>query len=321
MLFEDGEWVWEFMDGSTEEEEIVNQCARDGMTVIAGAGNLATGRMHIKDTLSAGQSRTYILDCPHGTAEGKANDGVFATFLWRNPDNNLGFVIETPDKQKTDEINSGANFIKTGKYNILYSREVSPKGTAMFRLGFSRSDSGSVEGKWRITVKPPEQVIIDGFTVDVSQAWDGSSHWTSHVTDETTVTFPATADSVIAVGAYVVNFGWFDTIGDLASYSGRGNNITGKMGVDITAPGHTTFTTEKNFGWMTFSGTSSAAPHVAGIAALLLSYNPSLTHTQIRQILWKTATKDSFTGIVPNTDWGYGKLNMEAALKYLMNNF
>lgn len=218
-------------------------------------------------------------------------------------------------------MSSGTDFIKVGRYNIVYSREVSSKGTAMFKIGFSKSDSGSVEGKWRITVKAPDKVIIDGYTVDVSQSWSGSSHWTSHLTDETTVTFPATADSCIAVGAYVVNFGWFDKIGDLASYSGKGYNVTGKMGVDITAPGHTTFTTEKGYGWMTFSGTSSAAPHVAGVAALMLNYDPSLTHTQIREILLRTANKDGFTGNVPNTDWGYGKLNKEAALKYLLNNF
>ncbi|MGH2575639.1 MAG: S8 family serine peptidase, partial [Ignavibacteria bacterium] len=166
-----------------------------------------------------------------------------------------------------------------------------------------------------------ESIVIDGFLVDVSQSWNGSSHWTSQLTDETSVTFPATADSCMAIGAYVVNFGWFDKIGDLASYSGRGYNISGKLGVDITAPGHTTFTTEKNYGWMTFSGTSSAAPHVAGTAALMLQYNPNLTHAQIREIILKTALSDNFTGTVPNSEWGYGKLNIEAAIKYLSNNF
>jgi subtilisin family serine protease len=277
--------------------------------------------MHLKDTLDASESRTYTLNCPEVHAEGKRNDGVFVSFLWRNANNNLSFIIETPDKQKSSELNAGTDFIRAGKYNITYARETSPKGTAMFRFGFSRADSGSVAGNWRITLRTPNDAVVDAYVVDVSQSWSGSSHWTSHVTDETTVTFPATADSCIAVGAYVVNFGWLDRIGDLANYSGRGFNVTGKMGVDITAPGHTTFTTEHNFGWMTFSGTSSAAPHVAGLAALMLSYNPSLTHTQIREIILNTASQDEFTGPVPNTNWGYGKLNKEAALRYLISNF
>ena len=123
----------------------------------------------------------------------------------------------------------------------------------------------------------------------------------------------------MAIGAYVVNFGWYDRIGDIASYSSRGYNLDGKLGVEICAPGHTTFTTGKNYEWMTFSGTSSAAPHVVGAIALMLQYDPALTQVQIKDILRSTATRDVYTGQVPNPAWGYGKLNTEAALRYLTN--
>ena len=163
---------------------------------------------------------------------------------------------------------------------------------------------------------------IRGYVVDVSQGWEGTSHWLSpKVTGESSICFPSTADSCVAVGAYVVNFGWFDRVGDLATYSSRGYTITGKLGVGITAPGHTTFTTKKNFGWDFFSGTSSAAPHVVGAAALMLQYDPALTYTQIKQILEINADVDNFTKQVPNPEWGYGKLDIEAALKYLTSNY
>ncbi|MEZ4692251.1 MAG: hypothetical protein R3A12_19665 [Ignavibacteria bacterium] len=44
----------------------------------------------------------------------------------------------------------------------------------------------------------------------MSQSWIGSTHWTSteYITDESTITFPCTADSIISVGAYAVNYGW-----------------------------------------------------------------------------------------------------------------
>jgi len=50
---------------------------------------------------------------------------------------------------------------------------------------------------------------------------------------------------------------------------------------------------------------------------LLLQYDKSLTHAQISEILFQTARKDQFTGDVPNPDWGWGKLDIGAAINYL----
>jgi subtilisin family serine protease len=122
------------------------------------------------------------------------------------------------------------------------------------------------------------------------------------------------------VGAYAVNLGFSEDVGDLATYSGQGVNIDGKLGVDITAPGHSSFSTAPNNVYNIFTGTSSAAPHVTGTAALMLQYDPTLTHEQIKQILLITAKKDEYTGEVPNPKWGYGKLDTEAAIKHLIGS-
>jgi subtilisin family serine protease len=319
LLIEDGEWQWQFMDGSSEEELMMDEMARNGIIVIGGGGNLAGAKELMKDTLSAGETETYEISAAR-KSEGKINNGMFTSFLWTEPSNNISFVIETPEKQKTKVISDGSGFFTLGKYNIFYSRDVSPRNTVMMRFGFSEVDSGSVGGDWKITAMSPQNVVLWGFTGDVSQSWSGTTHWDNHVTDEGTVTFPCTGDSVIAVGAYTVNYPFYqqDVIGDLCYYSGRGYNITGKMGEDITAPGHATFSTAPDFATQIFSGTSSAAPHVVGAAVLMLQYSPTLTHSQIRQILLSTATSDNYTGTVPNSDWGYGKLNIEAAIRKTM---
>lgn len=321
LLFEDGEWMWEFMDGSSPEEQMVNEMAKEGVTVIGGAGNFGEGSMMIMDTLAANQKGNYTFSCPERT-EDLLNQGVYLSFLWKDENTNLSFTIETPDRKASPVLTSGADFIKVGQYNIVYAREVSPRGTVMFKIGCSKSDSGSVEGDWKINLKTDNPVAFRGYIVDVSQSWAGNSHWTTEekVSYISSVMFPSTADSLMAIGAYTVNFGWFDKIGNIASYSSWGYNLDGKLGVDITAPGHTTFTIEKNFGLMTFSGTSSAAPHVVGTAALLLQYNPGLTHEQVRKIILNSARMDNFTGPVPNEKWGYGKLDTEAAIKYLIEN-
>jgi len=57
-----------------------------------------------------------------------------------------------------------------------------------------------------------------------------------------------------------------------------------------------------------------AAPHVTGAVALMLERNPALTHAQIKSILMANARRDSFTGPLPNNDFGNGKLDVLALL-------
>lgn len=320
LLFEDGEWMFEFMDGSSEEEMLANELARSGMTIIGGGGNLASGNMLVRSKLKDAQLETFKFSSP-ATGEGKKNDGSFVSFLWKGKDNNAVFTVLTPDNKLSPEIKGGSGILKVGNYNINYARVVSPKGTVMMKFAFSEKDSGTVKGDWQIRVHAKDDIDLFGFIVDVTQSWGGTTRWYSDkISDEGTVTFPSTADSCIAVGAYTVNYAWGenDAIGKLCYYSGIGYNISGKVGIDICAPGHSTFTAGTDNSYTLFSGTSSAAPHVVGTVALMLQINPSLTHTDIRNILRYTATSDEFTGSVPNTKWGAGKLNPERAIKYVL---
>ena len=59
--------------------------------------------------------------------------------------------------------------------------------------------------------------------------------------------------------------------------------------VDISAPGNGIISTQIDNGYRLLTGTSMAAAHVAGVAALMLSKRPALTHEEIRQILINTA--------------------------------
>ncbi len=86
--------------------------------------------------------------------------------------------------------------------------------------------------------------------------------------------------------------------------------------VDIGAPGNAILSTHINNKYRTLTGTSMAAPHVAGVAALMLSKRPALTHEEVRHILIQTADvvlQENIDEPDPKLV-GAGTLNAERAL-------
>ena len=69
----------------------------------------------------------------------------------------------------------------------------------------------------------------------------------------------------------------------------------------------------KTPGFQPFFGTSAAAAHVAGVAALVKSAKPSLTGAQILQILINTAMDNMAPG--PDINGGYGVVNAQTAVQ------
>lgn len=160
------------------------------------------------------------------------------------------------------------------------------------------------------------------------------------------LTDPASTRSAIVAGDYVIRTDWTDIDGVARSITGEGlvdelwlKSSPGptrdgrSYGVDVAAPGQNLFTTVSTTSyWATlrfnapqgspdapieyirFGGTSGSAPIVVGAVALMLQANPRLDASAARRILRATARSDAYTGAVPNTAWGYGKLDVNAAV-------
>ena len=87
---------------------------------------------------------------------------------------------------------------------------------------------------------------------------------------------------------------------------------------DISAPGTNIVSTIPNDFYAKMTGTSMAAPVVAGVCALMLDVNPSLTPAQVRNIICATAVKKPAGGsdnYYENNELGYGLVDALAAVK------
>lgn len=112
---------------------------------------------------------------------------------------------------------------------------------------------------------------------------------------------------------------------DIAGFSSRGPTPDNLLKPDVTAPGVSIRSTVPGDGYGQSSGTSMAGPHVAGVAALLMSVDPALRRNPaaVETILRQTAvplasdqTCGEFIGtIIPNATYGHGRIDAWAAFQ------
>ncbi len=120
----------------------------------------------------------------------------------------------------------------------------------------------------------------------------------------------------------------------ISSFSSRGAvtvDGSNRIKPDVSAPGSSIRSSLKSGGYGNMSGTSMASPHVAGVAALLISADPSLAGQPalIRQIIMdssvaKTSTQDcngTPGSQIPNNTFGWGRLDALAAVNQARLDF
>ncbi|MBK4735135.1 S8 family serine peptidase [Noviherbaspirillum pedocola] len=98
-----------------------------------------------------------------------------------------------------------------------------------------------------------------------------------------------------------------DNNDNLASWSSYGSFVS------ISAPGTGIWTTTRDGGYQAWSGTSFSSPLTAGVAALMMSANPSLDSATVESLLYSTAVDLGTPG--RDSYFGYGRLNAAAAVQ------
>ncbi len=152
-----------------------------------------------------------------------------------------------------------------------------------------------------------------------------------------TIDEPGNARRVLTVGSFNTKNTWPSLagqqdyaaefpLGSLSDFSSQGPTRDGRTKPEIAAPGAwicaALSSSAPAIGFLVNPdgvhtmelGTSMSAPHVSGAAALLFSLDEDLTAEAVRTLLTSTATRDTYTGSVPNQRWGWGKLNIANAV-------
>ena len=169
----------------------------------------------------------------------------------------------------------------------------------------------------------PSSAIINAFERARTQGRDGKGCVivVAAGNESSAVSFPGDQPNMLTVSASN-EFDEFKTKTSADGETWWGSNFGPE--VDVAAPGVHNWTTDimgssgyTSGHYTDFNGTSSATPIVAGACALLLSANPSLTESEVRSIICKSADKVGSTPYVNgrNDQFGFGRLNCLAAVQ------
>lgn len=270
--------------------------------------------------------------------------------LWYPTNDQFDVTIETPNGVfgpfASPDLSFGYDSQSSGDFQYYhYSGDFNSYGAASGKREIYVSLNGP-GGDYTITLSGAN--VSNGHfdaSLDPSRFWDpaaNSNYFTTYLVPGSTVWDLASAANDICPNDYVHRTNWVDidgiprsnadqgNLGQLWEGTGIGPTYDGRTGVDVSAPGDSVFTTyNTNSYWATFrfneiqdgnglygraSATSAANPIVTGIIALMLQLNPKLDASMVKQILQQSARADSFTGAVPNVQWGFGKVDAYAAL-------
>lgn len=192
-----------------------------------------------------------------------------AAFQWAiDPDGNPLTITDMPDAIS----NSWYDPDVTNECSGIYKTTLDAVEAAGIAVVFSAGNSGSGSS----TITKPKNINTNTVNVMCTAAIDGASYLGGNTNP-------------------------------IASFSSRGPSTCGGTGSllikpEVSAPGVNVRSSGSSTGYTVLSGTSMAAPHVAGAVALLKQFAPNLTGKQILEALYNTA-KDLGT---PGEDNNYG---------------
>ena len=326
-------------DGTSTLDAAVNSFtgSGNGRVAVVAAGNAGNEDIHVTGNVSAsGGTGSIDINLPVGY-DNSGYDYFYLELWWNNGDNvtvtlvppNVSSITRTIGQDPGGGVGTSDGAVDMN--NIIETPEHTNGDRMTELIVFDYSTVNVADGTWTL------QFTNNSSSDMTYHAWLYQSSMGATVTGgdhNYTIASPGCASSAITVGAYTarwrwqgtagyVNFGSPDLSDDHSYFSSYGpNREGGSQKPDIMTPGQGVVTTTSTSYTPTSAyeivadkyhleqGTSVAAGTVAGAAALLLDYNTSLSASTVKSYITGNAKADSYTGSVPNTEWGYGKLDI-----------
>jgi len=242
--------------------------------------------------------------------------------LWWSSADHLEFELRNPTAVSGPIVNVSnpsqqGTFPNGVPYEMTYSHRYSDNGDSRLLISLSPGQSaGIAAGTWELDIR--SGVIRSQGEIHAWIEKAGGPHlieFVTHQDDENTLSIPATARTVIAVGSVGPQTPFV-----LERSSSYGPSRDGREKPELAAPGRNIGAAQAGTGngVGSRSGTSMAAPHVAGAIALLLSHceksahKPNVNAAQVLKAI--TQTTQNYNGR-HQPGFGYGVLDVKALLE------
>ena len=293
--------------GALPFADLLNTLARQVNTVVVTCtGNEANNRTHTSG-LAVSDTEPSEIEITVG-----ADERGFVMEIWAESLDILSVAITSPSGERISRI--PARIDTGGVYNFLLERSQVAvdyrvvESASGYEVIFMRFINPA-QGIWKIHLYSLTNIVGRyNAWLPLKQFLSGDTYFLNS-NPSTTLTEPGAAERVISVGAY-------NHITD-ASYaaSGRGYTATGLIKPDFVAPGVDVYGVRAGGGYTTRTGTSVAAAHAAGAAALLLTWGvtdgnlPYMGTNEVKSVLIRGAKRENNT-VYPNNIYGYGKMDV-----------
>ena len=287
--------------------------AQIGRAVVVPAGNQAVAQHHYYgEAISTLNPVTVEVNVEAGI------DG-FCMELWSYAPELVRVVVQSPTGQRSQggfpvsEETQTTNFVFENTVLTLdYRVAGKERGDLLVFFRFTRP----TEGIWTVLVYP-ENAITGAFHMWLPiQPLVGQDIRFIQPNPDTTITTPGNTQVAITAGGYD------GLTGARYLQSGRGFSSTGQVKPEFCAPAVEVSGADLRGNYVELTGTSAAAAITAGATALALEWGllrgnaPTMNSVEVKNLLVRGCVRED-NRIYPNTEWGYGKLDVYRSFQVL----